>query len=500
MSKRITIDINDIATPPPMISKETGTWLIYDGDKYVDTGITAKGAKGDKGDKGDKGNPGKDVDPKLLREIQGGLQNAKTLIDTLEKAQKEIKEGKLDSQSIQWLLDALNGGKTIQDHGLLLTQVIALSNKIDKITAYISGMDGEGKSMLAAGVEGFGTDQETAVSKINYDGSAKFGDLYIGRNASIGFGSTDKRYMQIGGEALSEQELLSQTSRRVWVDEDGLSQYRIGFDDASTQRTVGIRIPEGAKGTFVWEADLEIAVKGDPRTGSQSTCVGLSVLTGVYDSQIIKIDTPTDKITEKKVHVKLSIPVEEIVWGKVEITINGKSSVAPWVSDYFWCTPRSVRYTTWVSTGDPIVSIAPDKAAFFYGRKKHVLLNYRPDTALAVSGGMTVDEVRSNHLVGRGAVYFAGEVLPDGSVRRRFGDMLPRKVIYDGGAWHIAFSSSLSLRYIPIITVAGVEDETATWSLAPKVMSSSRWGFKVRILSNQDNPKKVGFYFAGIYV
>ena len=101
---------------------------------------------------------GKDVDPKLLNEINAGLSNANTLIATLEKTAKELKEGKLDTKDLpdlQYLLNALQKGDTKIAGGLVLSKIIALSNQVDRITAYLSGYDGtsgDGK-ILRAGIQ-----------------------------------------------------------------------------------------------------------------------------------------------------------------------------------------------------------------------------------------------------------------------------------------------------------------------------------------------------------
>lgn len=130
------------------------------------------------------------ISPKKLKEIETGLSSANTLINTVE----DIKENYMDRD--QWsdmiigthdalepLINALKSTEGTQvAGGLLLSKFIALSNQLDKITSYISGMDGGGRAMLAAGVEHFGTPEEDAVSRINYDGTVKFGEIYGNQN------------------------------------------------------------------------------------------------------------------------------------------------------------------------------------------------------------------------------------------------------------------------------------------------------------------------------
>lgn len=93
-----------------------------------------------------------------VQEINAGLSNANTLIATLEKTAKELKEGKLDTKDLpdlQYLLNALQKGDTKIAGGLVLSKIIALSNQVDRITAYLSGYDGtsgDGK-ILRAGIQ-----------------------------------------------------------------------------------------------------------------------------------------------------------------------------------------------------------------------------------------------------------------------------------------------------------------------------------------------------------
>ena len=93
-----------------------------------------------------------------VQEINAGLSNANTLIATLEKTAKELKEGKLDTKDLpdlQYLLNALQKGDTKIAGGLVLTKIIALSNQVDRITAYLSGYggtSGDGK-ILRAGIQ-----------------------------------------------------------------------------------------------------------------------------------------------------------------------------------------------------------------------------------------------------------------------------------------------------------------------------------------------------------
>ena len=101
---------------------------------------------------------GEDADPRELAELKSGLSNANTALATLEDLTKKLEDGMVkekDIPDIKWLLDAYNNGKTTVAGGLVLTKIIALSNQVDRITAYLSGYDGnngDGK-ILRAGIK-----------------------------------------------------------------------------------------------------------------------------------------------------------------------------------------------------------------------------------------------------------------------------------------------------------------------------------------------------------
>lgn len=122
-----------------------------------------------------------------VKELERGLSSAKTSISALQQAKEEIERGKLNiddlPKNLKWIYDAFHDGKTEIEGGLMLSKFIGLSNSSDKTTSYISGQDGPGAHMLAAGVSSL-TDQN-ATSYINYDGSAKFGNLRISKSGVV---------------------------------------------------------------------------------------------------------------------------------------------------------------------------------------------------------------------------------------------------------------------------------------------------------------------------
>ena len=92
-----------------------------------------------------------------VKEVNAGLSNANTLIATLEKTAKELKEGKLDTKDLpdlQYLLNALQKGDTKIAGGLLLTNSIILSEPTTgQVMATISGTANTGANALRLGIQ-----------------------------------------------------------------------------------------------------------------------------------------------------------------------------------------------------------------------------------------------------------------------------------------------------------------------------------------------------------
>lgn len=149
--------------------------------------LTGKdGAPGKDGRDGVDGKDGVGADySKEVKELQDGLASVNTAIDTLNNCRQMLKDNKITldklPDSLRWIYKAFNEGETIREGGLLLSQIIGLSNIDGKITSYLSGRNAKGAHMLAAGVSSL-ADQD-AVSYINYDGTAKFGGVKINRDS-----------------------------------------------------------------------------------------------------------------------------------------------------------------------------------------------------------------------------------------------------------------------------------------------------------------------------
>jgi hypothetical protein len=152
------------------------------GDELVWEQLTgedgAPGRDGRDGVDGKDGAPGKDADPAEIRELKSGLADANTSISALQTAKEEIEKGKLSisdlPKNLKWIYDAFHHGETQIEGGLILSKYIGLSNSSDKVTSYISGEDGAGAHMLAAGVSSLA--DTDAKSYLDHDGRFHLSD------------------------------------------------------------------------------------------------------------------------------------------------------------------------------------------------------------------------------------------------------------------------------------------------------------------------------------
>ena len=83
----------------------------------------------------------------------------------------------------QYLMNVLRNMETMIDGGLVIAGLMAAKDG-EQVTAYLNGLR-QKTHALAAGVKNFGTENETTVSHINFDGSAKFGNLGISADGRV---------------------------------------------------------------------------------------------------------------------------------------------------------------------------------------------------------------------------------------------------------------------------------------------------------------------------
>ena len=126
-------------------------------------------------------NSGLDIDKERI------ALNGRTVFKSNNAAEVPLfdENGKMNPQlsTAQYLMNVLRSMETMIDGGLVIAGLMAAKDG-NQVTAYLNGLR-QKTHALAAGVKNFGTDAETSVSHINFDGSAQFGHLGIDSEGSV---------------------------------------------------------------------------------------------------------------------------------------------------------------------------------------------------------------------------------------------------------------------------------------------------------------------------
>lgn len=481
--RSVNIQINDVATPPPTISKE-GNWLLYDGEKWVDTGIRAVG---------------KDADPTLLEEIQTGLSSATTAVETLQKAQQALDNGlldKADTKDIQYLLDSLKNGKTQVAGGLVLTNNIILSDPNSKdVTAMISGTQTEEAKVMCLGISyTCDDDKKTTVSganakwgvnllaelnaienpddskrkvklnelgfaivggrnldwtrwevckradlqeageatAFNNNGMGHIGELFFNGDY-IGFGDALNSYMQVGGTARTESDMVNASTETRSVNVGSAEREESGTTIIQSIRTMGgfrdikfsvdlkvmavaeavrrdggveyespqdpgdqtggstgsgerkEKIPYYDRATASTKAYIEVVHTRGESTIKTLTSEALSVTATAIGGTQVEVDKDRGRLRTRKDAIKkveFAIPADNVRLNDIfyvnlvaeceHFTPNGTAGRNYQTT----ATAKDLIATTQFDTSKPEVRITQDKTSFFYGRTKYMLLNY----------------------------------------------------------------------------------------------------------------------------
>lgn len=406
MGKRITIDISDIATPPPTINKQSGHWMIYDGEQYIDTGVKARG---------------EDADPASLPDVSH-------LLKSFEKS-------------------------THQLDGVVLTNDIALINIDDadkdskapaEPTALISGSKTKGARTIRLGIE-YKDDPETGkrvdageATSLANDGTGHLGDLYFD-GESIGFGATDKRYMQIGGTARSEYDMVNASTVIRKFSISGGTVRKSGtfvldrFDSRYSNREIkytanlsawaearAYRVPDNGG----WDPNDHRYHKPEyeefVRTESSATVQlrlelrrGGSTIKTVTSPQVsVSVSAQGGQFGINEEIPQSALYAEDRKSQDVTVTISPSDvreqdtvtlSLVTTIRRYCYHHQGSEEIDRYASatasagsiinflpydTSQPMVSVTKDRAAFFYGRSKYVLLNYLESYVMKVVGNI----------------------------------------------------------------------------------------------------------------
>lgn len=410
-----------------------------------------------------------------VREVATGLASTDTLVATLEKAQQDLAKGKLnkdDLPNVEYLISSLQDGSTSHKGGLLLTNDIILSDpKSKEVTAMISGNGVAGTKSIRLGIHNSGGVMGEETTALANDGTGHIGELYFG-GREIGFGAADKRYMQIGGTAPAEYDMVNASNRLDKTEVNGKTVTSTGSEYLHTAyvSVPGKEIKYTATLRVIAEAfSVEERNNYGGRTGiyrsSFSDCETWLRLTLSRGGDTVKeVTSPVLAVSvtsrsgrvnpggqwqdsdfiandSKEQAVTLSIPASEVRRGDsislcLETTIQGTSggtiqganggTIGRRASHAVASASDIVCYS-YRDGSQSMVSVTKDMAAFFYGSAKYVLLNYLQSCVMKVVGNMIIQgnlTVKGDLKTEGGGFLAGGVISTSGSMYRWVGKKL----------------------------------------------------------------------------
>lgn len=552
--------------------------------------------------------------------VRSGLANTDTLVAALEKAQNKLDQGvltKADTKDIQYLLDSLKNGDTQVAGGLVLSNDIILSDPNSKdVTATISGTQTEGAKVMRLGISyTCDPDKKTTVSGANSkwgvnlyselqklesdsdrirkldelgfpivggrslgwpqweickaadakeggeatalanDGTGHLRDLYFG-GEEIGFGPPDRRYMQIGGTARSEYDMVNASTEIHKSQVPGTTVYKAGetlldnfyLPGSNSELKYTAMISARADA----EAQRRIVVEGGGPDGNPHYGGGYerpkrvvyydrcSVTTSAYlrvtitrgGEEVYSVTSPTvtasavatggrsaddSEITHdmrfdsgsQELAVTLTVPANIIRpsdFAKLtlvcsELRADRGGGGAAYASNIVSYLPYD--------TSTPMVSVTKDRAAFFYGRSRYLLFNYLSQYVVKLVGDMLLQgnlrlkgKLEAGEVDAPGAPLCGGMVYENGTFSKSFGRYVNKswearpRVEYDYDAsTYTVYHSIGSSSYVPIVTAVGSNAGNERWNLSVRVYNVSPYRFEVKLLTNNDNPTQNGFSY-----
>ena len=412
-----------------------------------------------------------------VREVATGLSSATTLIESLQRAQ-DLKLDRDEMPEIGYLLAALKKPKgTTVAGGLLLSNQIILSDAEDDIiSATLSGQRAKGAKSLRLGIDyADGKDAGTEQTALCNDGTGHLGDLYFG-GEEIGFGDKDSRYMQIGGTARSENDMVNASTEIHKSKIPGTTVYKAGETmldnfylpgsnselkytamisaraDAEAQRRIvmegggpdgnphfggGYQRPERVvyydRCSVTTSAYLRVTItRGGEEVYSATspTVTARAVATGgrsADDSEIthdMRFDSGSQELA-----VTLTVPANIIRpndFAKLtlvcsELRADRGGGGAAYASNIVSYLPYD--------TSKPMVAVTPDKASFFYGRSRYLLFNYLSQYVVKLVGDMLLQghltlkgDLTADRIICKsGGLYSGGVINEYGTVTRWVG-------------------------------------------------------------------------------
>ena len=493
-----------------------------------------------------------------VREVATGLSSANTLIQSLEQAQ-DLKLDRNEMPEIGYLLAALRKPKgTTVAGGLLLSNQIILSDAEDDIiSATLSGQRAKGAKSLRLGIDYTdGKDAGTEQTALCNDGTGHLGDLYFG-GREISFGSDPaKRYMQIGGTTRSESEMVSASTKPGVFALSGCSS-----SDGST-RTVDRFVTDFAGQEVRYTATLTASARayatlargprnrygGTQDTTNQDVYIGqtaessgflrLTISRGGSKVRTMQSVTVTARATAQggtvprgeplpfgmdhrestdTKEVTLSLPgdtiqrgdsiVLELVTTVYHRPLGSYADMYDYPEGYAYshsCDVSDVLCHRPLDTSRPMVSIAEDKAAFFYGRGSYILLNYIRDTVLKVVGNMLLQgnlilkgDLTAEYADFPGVPLIGGMVTKEGSFKKSFGRYKNQsgrnfpQASYDySSKVYTVYHSIGNDKYIPVVTPM-----EHRWGDTLSISNVSSYSFQVQLTNGNQDRNQCAFTY-----
>lgn len=474
-----------------------------------------------------------------VRAVEQGLANTDTLVSALEKAQSKLDQGiltKADTKDIQYLLDSLKNGDTQVAGGLVLSNDIILSDPKSKdVTASMSGTRTSGAKAIRLGIKYSGDHvdylfnapffnaeynnltnleddnaREKRINELGYsvaeydkslrnwrvypteekkdvgettaffnNGIAHIGGLFF-NGEYISFGTEKDSYMQIGGTARSEYDMVNASTviRKFGI--SGGTVRKSGtfvldrFDSRYSNREIkyiaklsvyanarAYEMPNNGywdnndhryhkpeyREYFRTESSATAQLRLELRRGgsviktvtSPEVSVSVSARGGQFGineqipqgvlfaddrkSQAVTITiSPSDVREQDTVTLSLVTTIRRACYhhnGTEEIDRYAEASAS---------AEDIVNYLPY-DTSTPMVSVTKDRAAFFYGRSKYVLLNYLESYVMKVVGNILLqgnlilkgDLTADSIICKSGGLYSGGVINEYGTVTRWVG-------------------------------------------------------------------------------
>lgn len=491
-----------------------------------------------------------------VQEINAGLSNANTLIATLEKTAKELKEGKLDTKDLpdlQYLLNALQKGDTKIAGGLVLTNSIILSEPTTgQVMASISGTVNTGANALRLGIQypdsvalatlldsgkvSFGSDittdeqREQSLLKQGYSvvyklanirnwivrSTASTGELTTLRNDGTGhigqlhfdsdrivvapIGDISKAFMEFGRNVM--KQTIQEVLRSNAVDTSTtLTNVRVS-DSQTVTRT--FRVMNDNTSVTI-DMDLVIDREVGERLYRQhpypkQMIARLDDEKGLFAynfqdwEEDVDIYDPSDGAVYYPVIQASTTSVHKTV------ILHQGTHTLTFYTNFGRGGANNIKVSQKYSTSYRQTSFSDRGMRIFGGGNSFVDFNHdhpQGTTFATIGGGLKVDYIDTPGVPLCGVMVRSSGTIDKsfGRYKNKWGAGQPQ-VDYDYSTKRYTVHHSIPHdHYIPTIQVTGYSGNNGSWSLTPRVFNISSYSFEVAIITNNDNYTQNGFSY-----